>query len=38
LVDNHWLHLTRIDPVDNRCYRYSQGRQWQAITDYAKEN
>jgi uncharacterized protein YbcC (UPF0753/DUF2309 family) len=38
LVENHWVHLTRIDPLDNRCYRFIHGRQWQAVTDYAKEN
>ena len=36
LVDNQWLHLTRIDPFDNRCYRYLQ-QQWHAITDYSRE-
>lgn len=36
LVDNHWLHLTRIDPFDNRCYRYIR-QHWQAVTDYDKE-
>ncbi len=37
LVDNHWLHLTRIDPLDNRCYRYIQPQHWQAVTDYGRE-
>ncbi|WP_026602222.1 YbcC family protein [Methylomonas sp. 11b] len=38
LVDNHWLHLTRIDPLDNRCYRYLQPQHWQAVTDSGKES
>lgn len=37
LVDHQWLHLTRIDPLDNRCYRYVPGRSWQAITDTTGE-
>ncbi|WP_445367046.1 YbcC family protein [Methylomonas sp. BW4-1] len=37
LVDNHWLHLTRIDPLDNRCYRYLKPQHWQAVTDFGKE-
>jgi uncharacterized protein len=37
LVDNQWMHLMRIDPLDNRCFRYIQLKHWQAVSDYSWE-
>lgn len=37
LVDNRWLHLIRIDPMDSRYWRYIGRQSWQAISDTKKE-
>ena len=37
LVENHWLHLIRIDAADGCCSRYIGPQTWQAISDFSKE-
>jgi uncharacterized protein len=34
LVDHHWLHLLRIDPVDGCCHRYRSLGYWQALPNH----
>lgn len=38
LVDNHWLHLIRIDPMNGRYWRHIGRQSWQAISETAKES
>lgn len=39
LIDNHWLHLIRIDPNNGQCFRYVSPQHWQpAVANAAKEN
>lgn len=38
LVDNQWLHLIRIDPIDDSCWRYIGHQGWQIIFNSARES
>lgn len=37
LIDNHWLHLIRIDPINGCCFRYLGSQHWQSISSTVKE-